>query len=125
MCDLVDSQWPFPNPRKPPDQERYIAILADYAPSQSTGAGPAFVALGGQTPSPNAASPVTRANVEVLEPGFSDCIPEIDHIQPCYVVLVDNRAVSLCQTVRRSSQGIEAGVDTLPEHRRKGYAARG
>ena len=48
----------------------------------------------------------------------------MDDVQPFYAVVVDNRAVSACGTVRRSALGIEAGVDTLEGYRRRGYARR-
>ena len=49
---------------------------------------------------------------------------EVDDAQPFYAVVVDSRAVSACRTVRRSMRGMEAGVKTLEDYRRRGYAKR-
>ena len=28
--DLVESQWPFPSPKGPPEKDRYVEILSEY-----------------------------------------------------------------------------------------------
>lgn len=42
---------------------------------------------------------------------------------PCYGVVIDDRAVSICYSARRTSAVAEAGVDTVEEFRGRGYAA--
>ena len=64
-----------------------------------------------------------KHHAKLLEFGFSDWIEELDHIQPCMGVLEEGRVVSICCSVRKSSKGEEAGVDTLASYRGKGYAA--
>ena len=120
--DLVASQWPFPSPKGPPEIDRYPEILSGYSTGRR-GSGPAFIVPDGELPVGDA-TPVTRDNVHVLESGFAGWMAEVDATQPSYVVVVDGQAVSVCRTVRRSGRGIEAGIDTLEGHRRKGYARR-
>jgi GNAT superfamily N-acetyltransferase len=67
---------------------------------------------------------ITQANSELLRWGFGDWIPGLGSSQPCMAVVEDGRAVSLCCSVRISPQAHEAGVETLPDYRRRGYAAR-
>jgi hypothetical protein len=62
-------------------------------------------------------------NIEVLRNGFDDLTEQLDAIQPCVAKVVDNHAVAICQAVRRSAHEVEAGIDTLPHCRRKGYGA--
>ena len=51
-------------------------------------------------------------------------IPELDHCQPVVAIVEGDKAVSVCQSVRKSEEAEEAGVDTLLPHRGKGYAAQ-
>ena len=41
----------------------------------------------------------------------------------CYAVVVDDQAVSICYSARRTSAVAEAGVDTAEAFRGRGYAA--
>jgi hypothetical protein len=122
ILDLVASQWPFPSPEGPPGMNRYVEILREYSTGHR-GCGPAFIVPEGDLPA-GAATPVTRENVHLLRSGFTGWMEEIDDAQPFYAVVVGSRAVSVCGTARRSGHGIEAGVDTLAEYRRRGYARR-
>ena len=120
LNNLVASQWPFPNLKEPPSQSRYASILDNYCTGRS-GAGPAFIVPKGKYLT-SGATLISHNNAQVLESGFADCIEELDDTHPFYAVIVEERAVSICQTVRRSAHGIEAGVDTLEGYRRRGYA---
>ena len=48
---------------------------------------------------------------------------ELHDWQPFLVIIEENKAVSVCRSVRITSQAHEAGVETLPGFRGKGYAA--
>ena len=120
--DLAASQWPFPSPKGPPEKNRYVEILNEYSTGRR-GSGPAFIVPEGDLPT-DGATLVTQANSHVLQPGFTGWMKEVDDAQPFYAVVVDSRAVSTCGTVRRSVHGIEVGVDTLDDYRRRGYAKR-
>ena len=67
---------------------------------------------------------IDRSTAYLLEFGFSDLIPELDHCQPVVAIVEGDKAVSVCQSVRKSEEAEEAGVDTLLSHRGKGYAAK-
>ncbi len=67
---------------------------------------------------------IDRGTAYLLEFGFSDLISELDHCQPVVAIVEGDRAVSICQSVRKSEEAEEAGVDTLLSHRGKGYAAQ-
>ena len=120
--ELVASQWPFRSSEEPPEKDRYVEIRGEYCKGRG-GAGPAFVVPEGELPTGDATL-VTRDNAHILQPGFAGWREEVDDVQPFYAVVVDDRAVSTCGTVRRSALGIEAGVDTLEGYRRRGYARR-
>ena len=67
---------------------------------------------------------IDRSTAYFLEFGFSDLIPELDHCQPVVAIVEGDKAVSVCQSVRKSEEAEEAGVDTLLSYRGKGYAAQ-
>ena len=77
-----------------------------------------------QLPSPSTTVVrVTQENAELLRDAFPEVIAELDLVQPCMVIVEDERAVSLCHSVRISPRAHEAGLETLTAYRRKGYAA--
>ena len=86
------------------------------------GVGPAFYAA---TDPPSGGSPIAihEANEHYLKDDYLQ-EGEIGFVQPCYAVVVDDHAISVCVTVRRASHSVEAGVDTEPESRGKGYAGQ-
>ncbi|QDM47174.1 kasugamycin N-acetyltransferase AAC(2')-IIb [Paenibacillus thiaminolyticus] len=66
---------------------------------------------------------ITRTNsTELLHGGFEWLTSEIDYAQPCIALVRDNRAVSICRSVRIASGAHEAGLETLDNYRGKGYA---
>ena len=59
-----------------------------------------------------------------LRETFPDWRADVPLSQPFIVVVDSGRAVALCCSVRITSAAHEAGVETLPESRRSGFAAR-
>lgn len=107
----------------PLDPSRYEAILSHTVPIANTWLGPTFcfpdgIALPGDTVS------VTDANTHVLAPVLEPWIPDVRIGQPMFAVVVDGQAVSVCCTVRWTNEALEAGVETVPSFRGRGYAAR-
>ncbi len=51
---------------------------------------------------------------------FQECVEEIDTAQPYAGCFCDGRIVSICRSVRKE-RGHEAGIETLPAYRRRGY----
>ncbi|MCX5971910.1 MAG: hypothetical protein NTV14_10500 [Coprothermobacterota bacterium] len=66
---------------------------------------------------------ITQWNREVLEPHFGYTHGHLDQLQPCIAKVIDDKAVAICRTVRRSSLGLEGGVDTILEFRKRGFGA--
>ncbi|TMV46251.1 kasugamycin N-acetyltransferase AAC(2')-IIb [Paenibacillus mesophilus] len=67
---------------------------------------------------------ITRDNRdEYLHGGFEWLKSEIDYAQPCMALVNENKAVSICRSVRISPGAHEAGLETLNEYRGRGYAA--
>ena len=66
---------------------------------------------------------VDAARRDTLARSFPHTHRHLDALAPCAARLVDGEAVSICRTVRRSRFALEAGVDTLEAHRRRGYGA--
>jgi GNAT superfamily N-acetyltransferase len=54
---------------------------------------------------------------------FARFASHLDEIRPFFAVVRDGVVVSACYSARLSRAGAEAGVDTLPAFRRRGYAA--
>ena len=75
------------------------------------------------TPTMQAVS-ITRDNInEYSLAGLEWLIAEIDYGQPCFAIIQDHRVVSVCRSVRVSTEAHEAGLETLAEYRGRGYAA--
>ncbi len=65
---------------------------------------------------------VERHNESLFNSTFPEMVDEVDDIQPCMAFLSEGKAVSVCQSVRKSPYAEEAGVDTLEAYRGQGYA---
>lgn len=104
--------------------EEYTRLLQMQTAVQKTGAGPAYV-----FPAPQSAVhtenliAITTENVDKLSAGFADWIEDVPFCQPFLALVQSGQVVSLCCSVRITAQAHEAGVETLPHWRRKGYAA--
>ncbi len=67
---------------------------------------------------------ITANNAHLLQGGLDDWLPDVGHRWPMVAVVKNERAVALCASVRITMSAHEAGVETLPEYRRRGYAVR-
>lgn len=65
---------------------------------------------------------MTAANVEVARDTYPWLAESLSGSRPCFAVLVDGAAVSLCFSSRNGAAAAEAGVDTLPGFRGRGFA---
>lgn len=101
--------------------ETYIRLLESDAPVQEVSSGPAYWFAEYETPSKSILA-VTEKNAEILQGGFEELISELPLWQPFVALIEDNRAVSVCRSVRITSEAHEAGVETLPHYRGKGFA---
>lgn len=102
--------------------EEYLRLLETHAPVQEFGMGPAYQFLHFFEPS-RLVQLLTETNAEKLQGGFEGLMAELHDWQPFLAIVEENKAVSVCRSVRITSQAHEAGVETLPGFRGKGYAA--
>ena len=58
----------------------------------------------------------------MLLPHLEDWLGDLLDCQPFVALLENGRAVSMCATVRTTGRADEAGVDTPPEFRGRGFA---
>lgn len=65
---------------------------------------------------------ITETNAEMLRGGFEMLVAELPDWQPFVAIIEESRAVSVCRSVRITPEAHEAGVETLPEFRGRGYA---
>lgn len=66
---------------------------------------------------------INDGNAHLLRGKLEEWRPDVQQSQPLLAVIVDGRAVSLCASVRIGAAVHCAGVETLSEYRRRGYAA--
>src|SRR5262245_51474239 len=96
-------------------------LLACEAPVQRVWTGPAYCIDANSLPNATDAIRVT-ADTDLLQT-FSEWRDEVPFRQPFCVVVENDRAVALCCSVRITTLAHEAGVETLPEHRGRGFAS--
>jgi hypothetical protein len=61
-------------------------------------------------------------NDNLLRGRFDAWLEDVPHRRPFIAVVHDAKAVSICASVRISPAAHCAGVETHPEHRRRGHA---
>lgn len=101
----------------------YEEILARHAPVTKVWTGPAFAFPDGLT-NPEGIVAVSEANRNVLLPRLGSWIPDASLGIPLYATVLEEWAVSVCGSVRIISAAHEAGVETAPAFRGRGYAGR-
>lgn len=125
LCERLNAQCadePSVNVELPPRHlEAFVRLLETNAQVREISSGPAYRFTAYPTPS-NPLLVVTENNAEVLQGGFEKLVEELPTWQPFVALIVQNRAVSVCRSVRITPEAHEAGVETLPEFRGKGYA---
>lgn len=105
----------------PRHRAAYVRLLEAHAPVRAMEAGPAYHFA--ECPEP-ARPPLalTEKDAAVLRGGFEDLVAELPDWQPFHALLDGGRAVSVCRSVRITPEAHEAGVETLPDFRGRGYA---
>jgi RimJ/RimL family protein N-acetyltransferase len=107
---------------KPKHYEAYIRLLQTDATVQRVWMGPAYRVRVEPRP-PAHVVRITHENAELLRFGFAGLITELTDNQPFLAVVREGRAVSVCRSVRITSEAHEAGVETLSAFRGRGYAS--
>jgi len=101
--------------------EEYLRLLDTQAPVRKLYMGPAYHFTEYPEPS-RPLQAIAETNAEMLRGGFEELIAELPAWQPFLAIVEEGRAVSVCRSVRITSEAHEAGVETLPDFRGKGYA---
>lgn len=99
----------------------YARLLEAHAPVRETEAGPAYRFAEYREPSRQPLA-LKAGDAAVLRGGFEELAAELPDWQPFVAILEGGRAVSVCRSVRITGEAHEAGVETLPEFRGRGYA---
>ncbi|MQA00469.1 MAG: GNAT family N-acetyltransferase [Dehalococcoidia bacterium] len=121
---LVEAEPPLAASLELPVQrEAFRAALEAQAPVGSEYAGPAFE-LPEDLDAPRDAVRIVETDAHLLERYFEGPMRHLADRDPVFAVIEDDCAVAVCQSARRPSRGIEAGVMTAEGYRRRGYAAR-
>jgi len=102
---------------------RYEGILGRFAPVLRTWTGPAFC-FPQELPTSIGTILVNEGNAQLLSPLLKPWVPDVRLSNPMVALTVDGHAVAVCCGVRRTSVAHEAGVETAPLYRGRGYAAR-
>lgn len=96
--------------------------LDEHAPVTEEGGGPAYRFPEAIT-RPAEVVQVTEANIDVVRETYPWLFRELADWWPCFAVVRDGAAVSVCFSSRIGVAAAEAGVETLPEFRGRGFAA--
>jgi hypothetical protein len=113
-----------------PDLEREperLAVMLErvraHLPAEIAWRGPAF-RFPERLPRSDGVVAVTPANAELVADSFPDLHRTLSERLPCCAALAEGRAVSVCYCATRPGRAVEAGVDTLEDHRGRGLASR-
>jgi predicted GNAT family acetyltransferase len=122
LAAIVDRQAPAGDLRIPPTTLAALrAALARQAPVSTEEGGPAYRFLH-PIPQPGEAVRLTDTNRALVRETYPWLYDEFADWQPCFAVVRDGAAVSVCYSARFGSVAAEAGVDTLTAFRGRGYA---
>ena len=67
---------------------------------------------------------ITEDNADLLRGGFEEWLGDVAHAQPFLAIVDGGRAVSVCASVRITSEAHECGIETLTDFRGRGLAVR-
>ncbi len=112
---------PMSSKKIPKSHSQFEDILQSHAPIERVWVGPAYRFPEHITPPTNVVR-LSGENAEFLKKDFAEMVLELNSWQPYLAIIENSQAVSICRSVRLSSRAHEAGVDTLIDYRRRGYA---
>jgi len=117
---IVSHQPPIEDIRAVPPVVRRIEDVWEQQVSAQKG-GPAY-RFPKSLPPTSKAIQIVASNVEVARDTYPWLLTELAEWGPCFAVVCDGVAVSVCFSARNGAVVCEAGVETLPAFGRHGYA---
>ncbi len=105
---------------KPRHFHDYLKLLHTSERPERFSVGPAYLVP--EHCGATAAVQITQTNAEPLCTEHPELLALLDARQPCFAIVQQGRAVAICCSVRVTPAAHEAGVDTLPAFRGRGYA---
>lgn len=122
LRSLVESEPELLGPDDPPSHAHsYTRILGSV---DRIGGGPFYAFPSDQQPDPDVVA-ITPDRVHLVPEELGGPAGLDDGLeQPCFAIVADGRAVSLCRTARLVPGTAQAGVKTLETYRGRGLAAR-
>ena len=127
------SEEPFPTDSEiePIHREKYEQLFAEHSGTASVREGISY-SCGNDLYLPNSTTVnideatvnIDEATAHLLEGCMDDWLPDVPHTHPFIAIVKEGQAVCVCGSVRIGDNAHHAGVETLPEYRRRGYAAR-
>ena len=67
---------------------------------------------------------IDATNADVLARYMDDWLVDVPHRSPFVALVVDGHAVAVCASARMTDTAHQAGVETVPAFRQRGYAAQ-
>ena len=107
----------------PLDPAPFRERLARQEPVSKIWTGPAFWCPDRAAATDATVVRVTASNASVLHPHLDPWVPDVSPDTPMAAVVREGAAVSVCCSVRLTAEAHEAGVETHPAFRRRGFAA--
>ena len=101
-----------------------LAVLRAHAAIRDAWRGPAYrFPECDEGPLGHPAVAIDERNAALLDGPFASFRTWLPEIQPCIAAVQEGAVVALCHASRRSAAAAEAGVETLPPFRGRGYGA--
>jgi len=120
LQNMLDHEPPLEHVQAVPPVVRRIEDALEQQVSAQKG-GPAY-RFPTSLPPASEAIQIVASNVEVARVTYPWLLTELAEWWPCFAVVCDGVAVSVCFSARNGAVVCEAGVETLPAFRRRGYA---
>jgi hypothetical protein len=97
-------------------------VLSQHAPIRCEGGGPTYRFPSSGLPKSEAIQ-LSCDNIDIVSETYPWLFNELDDCQPCFAIVREAKAVSVCFSSRVGVYAREAGLETLASERRQGYAA--
>lgn len=121
---ILDRAATVTDPRQLPALVNQLCdTLAAQAPVTEIWEGPAW-RFPETISSPDGVTAIGPGEVDLLREHFPYTAEHLEDHDPCFAVVDNGAAVSVCRSVRLKAGVAEAGVDTIAAYRGRGYAPR-